>query len=265
MSDQNIMDIRPIPVQQYKDASYEEAVAKGFDILQLKYDGWNARIEIHYGWVTWYSKTDRKYHQICYPDAELHAVLYGEHMFGTQWSGKAGREGLTYCFDLAIVNGNDLKDLSYRERYSLLRGLQNRLPEKFQVIPTYPIHRYAELWDANVKTGDFEGVVFRQKTAPLAGLILRHKATFTEDLQIVGFKQGQGKFATMLGSVQCVTKAGVPTDVGGGFDDIQRYEIWTNQSKYLGRWFEAEARARFDSGALRHGNFIRWRDDLTSA
>ena len=49
--------------------------------------------------------------------------------------------------------------------------------------------------------------------------------------------------------------------VGGGFDDQQRAEIWNNQPLYLGKWFEIEARAKFESGSYRHPNFIRWRND----
>lgn len=259
------MDIRPIPVQQYKDATVEQAIAHGCDIIQPKYDGWNARIEIHYGWVTWYSKTDRKYHQICYPDVELHAVLYAEHMFGTQWSKQAGREGLTYVFDIHTLNGENVSGFTYRERYSLVRSLLNRLPAGFSAVPCFPISAYAETWENYVTNNAFEGVVFRRKLDPLTALILRHKNTVTEDLCITGFIEGEGKYAGRLGSVTAVTKTGVPVDVGGGFDDLQRYEIWNAREKYLGRWFEAEARGRFESGSPRHPNFIRWRDDLTSA
>jgi ATP-dependent DNA ligase len=65
----------------------------------------------------------------------------------------------------------------------------------------------------------------------------------------------------MLGAIRAHTSSGVIIDVGGGFTDTQRREIWDNQDLYLGKPFEVEARARFESGSLRHPNFVRWRFD----
>lgn len=257
------MDISPVVLPKYKDATYQEALAEKYDLLQLKYDGWNARIEIHFGWVTWYSKTGRKYAQICYPDTELHAVIYAEHMFGTQWGTQPEREGQVWCHDLYAIDEQPVAHMQYRERYSLLRSITNRLPEKFSVVQSYPMEKFAEVWKDNVLSGPmFEGVVFKRRHDPLNGVIFRQKQVVTEDLQVIGFKEGTNRLTGMLGALIGRTKAGVLVDVGGGLEDVERFMIWTNPDKYMNRWFEAEARGRFESGSLRHPNFIRWRDDL---
>lgn len=257
------MDLSQVPLQDYKEATIEEAVALGYDVVQPKYDGWNARIEIAYGWVTFYSKTGRVYRQFCFPNAELLCVLKGEDMYGTQWSQRPEREGKTYIFDLVSLNGNLINHLQYRERIALLHTVIGRLPATFELVQSRPISWAPDMWKQLVEGPEqFEGVVFRKRLDNAEGTLLRLKKTFTEDLIAIEFIQAtDGKHAGYLKSIVGRSKDGGETTVGGGYADDQRVDFWLRREALVGRIFEAEARVKFESGALRSANFTRWRDD----
>lgn len=56
------------------------------------------------------------------------------------------------------------------------------------------------------------------------------------DLKIIGFTEGSGKASGMLGALQCESSCGkVKVDVGSGFTDKQRQEIWNNKEQHIGK------------------------------
>lgn len=245
--------------QIYKDSSIAEAIAKRCDCVQLKWDGWWSRIELANGFARFYSRTNRLFKELELPAAtDFNHVLIGEHMQGTQWSQEPGRLGRTIIFDCWMCGGQDVTEIDYRSRYSLAKSIVRQLPETFSLVDNWPIAHAEDLWIRHV---DYEGLVFRNSKETIAGTIYRHKRTVTEDLLCTGFIEGMGKFVGTLGAINGETTAGVKVDVGGGFDDQQRREIWENQSFYMGKWFEMEARMKFESGSFRHPNFIKWRMD----
>lgn len=249
--------------QDYKDATYEEARDAGYDVLQLKYDGWWARVEIKAGKGDIYSRTSRLVTSIT-TNPDVDGTFIGEYMFGTQWSQDPSRQGKIFLFDVWRLGNTHLATYTYRDRYGILRANHALLGVPFELVLNYPILSYDNVWSTQVESGQYEGVVFRRRLAPVDDLILRHKITITEDVQIIDFVEGEGKHTGRLGALCCRTRAGVEVRVGGGLDDKAREDIWANQSAYLGRWCTIEGRARFESGALRHPNFVCWRDDLTA-
>jgi len=76
----------------------------------------------------------------------------------------------------------------------------------------------------------------------------------------MGEEPGKGKHIGRMGALKVGQyKDGVLTpimSVGGGFSDAHREMVWTS-----GTVIEVVGKARFESGALRHSNFIRVRDD----
>lgn len=247
--------------QSYKDCDIIAARSFGCDLVQLKYDGWWDRIVIENGWVRHFSRTARMFKEHQLADTTVKCVLIGEHMQGTQWSQQPGRLGRTYLFDAWSWNDTDLTDMPYRDRYRIARLAPSFLPSTYEAIQCYKIDEAPVLWNQHVETNQFEGLVFRRSPDPVSASVYRHKKTFTEDLLCEGFIEGLGKFAGTLGAIRATTKDGTSVDVGGGLTDQDRREIWDNQDLYIGRWFEVEARAKFESGSLRHPNFIRWRTD----
>lgn len=249
--------------QLYKDAKYDEALAAGCDVVQLKYDGWWARIEIEHGKGQVFSETGRHLPRFDFTlvTAPLTLTLVGELMYGTQWAKDPGREGKIFLFDCWRYEEKDTEAYSYRDRFALIKSLQPHLPLNFEKVQNYKIGDYTHLWKELVETKKFEGVVFRNSKHPAGAPLMRHKNVFTEDVRIVGFKAGNGKHAGRLGSLLCTTIAGYPIDIGGGLDDAARDEIWRNQDSYLGRYAQIEGRARFTSGALRHPNLVALRPE----
>lgn len=248
----------------YKDASIVEAIHAGCDIVQLKYDGWYTRIEISGGWMRFFSRTNRMYKEMPFSDGSLNCVLLGEHMQGTQWSQEPGRLGLTYIFDAWSWMGTDLMRMDYRSRYRVARmAVTQYLPATFALIALHPIGVAEMLWKEQVEPGTYEGLVFAKSTDNATAPLYRRKLVITEDLRCTGFVEGMGKFAGTLGALigETLDDNQIRIDVGGGFDDSERAEIWSNQQLYLARVFEVEARARFESGSLRHPNFVKWRTD----
>lgn len=249
--------------QDYKDSTYEEARNTGYDVLQLKYDGWWSRVEIRDGHGEIYSRTGRLVTTL-QTTPSVSGTFIGEYLFGTQWSQTPDRQGKIILFDVWKVENQSLETYTYRDRYGILRANVPLLGQPFSAVANYPIISYSDVWKTQVEAGGYEGVVFRRRLAPVDDIILRHKITITEDVQIVGFTEGIGKHVGRLGALLCKTRHGVEVSVGGGLDDKAREDIWTNQSAYLGRWLTIEGRARFESGSIRHPNFKTWRLDLDS-
>lgn len=60
------------------------------------------------------------------------------------------------------------------------------------------------------------------------------------ELTVIGMLEGTGKYEDMLGAL-LVDYKGSKVGVGSGFTDAQRYEIWNNQAKYIGKKIDIES------------------------
>jgi len=89
---------------------------------------------------------------------------------------------------------------------------------------------------------------------------LKLKLVQSEDLPIIGFFEGEGKYVGSLGGI-IVDRDGVPVKVGGGFSDDLRHEIWDNQDRYLGLIVEVLYHEVTPDGSLRHPRFKHFRSD----
>lgn len=121
----------------------------------------------------------------------------------------------------------------------------------------------------------YEGLILRSDTPYRSGRtsdLLKVKKFMDAEYQIEDFKGTtklmKGLSGTMepvecLGSV-IIRHKGNPVDVGSGFSDAQRIEIWRNQEKYLGKtitvkYFEESADA-YGNPSLRFPIFKGFRD-----
>lgn len=250
--------------QDYRDADFATAKAAGCDTLQLKYDGWWVYLHLLDGRARVYSKSGRFLHD--FPVlTDKNIMLVGEYMWGTQWAQDPFRKGQFFLFDCWHYDGHRMHEVPYIDRFRLLKSIQASgvLSAKCELVKNYSIDSYNTVWNNEVVTGKYEGVVFRKKADLIDVTLLRQKATVTEDLCCEGFVEGEGKHAGRLGALVGRSRAGTIVQVGGGFTDADREHIWHNRPEFIHRWFEAEARAKFESGSLRHPNFLRWREDLT--
>lgn len=249
--------------QEYKDSTLEQAIAAGCDLVQFKYDGWWCHNRWRDREVQNFSQTGRHFETISAPWDD-DADLISEAMRGTQWSQDVNRKGFYYVFDIWSYRGKDLRRETYATRMNYLRTLFATCPVnpgKFKIVQTYNIHYAKQLWDKYITLGAFEGLVYRKSSDVVGAPVYREKLIITETLRLHRFTAGQGRHEGRLGALIGITDKGVEVAVGGGLSDTDRDDIWNHPEKYLGRYFDVEARARFESGSLRHPNFLRWRDD----
>lgn len=251
--------------QEYKDLDIGEAVEAGFDTVQLKYDGIWAAVIVEptctaANLAKFYSREGQ------YKTQKMTrippGVYLGEFMYGSQWAQTPEYRDKCFLFDVIEYEGEDLRELSYRER---MRQLKIAVGKEywFPIVDSYPIAESFNLWDNHVANRRFEGLVFRRSMDTYYEPLARHKIDITGDYFICAFYEGDGKNANNLGAVGVsLTRYGPELmRVGGGLSDKLRKELWNNQAKYNGKCIEVVGKARFDSGALRHPNFSRFRTD----
>jgi ATP-dependent DNA ligase len=92
------------------------------------------------------------------------------------------------------------------------------------------------------------------------------KAQATYDYVCMGFEQSDADsfkgwaVKSVIGGLYIKGKLERVTTVSG-ITHEQRAEFFRHPKRYIGRVFEAEGKALFSNGALRHPNFLRWRSD----
>lgn len=254
------MNSLPTSRNLYLDGDRATAVTRGYDLVQLKYDGWWTKAVCSAGRFGYYSQTDNLFGESDGFGLDG-CILIGEFMRGTQWSQAPERKGRFFIYDIWQLFGQPIEKETYNERYRLLRQL--KLPSVFTLVNCFRISDANAVWDRYVLREGFEGIVFRRTGSTLDDAVMREKREYSIDGTVVGFEPGNGKYEGSLGAVRVSHGEGAVTLVGGGFTDAERMEIWTNQTAYLGRVMEFTANAIFDSGTARHPRFVRWRDDKT--
>ena len=95
------------------------------------------------------------------------------------------------------------------------------------------------LWQAGregVMLNDPKAIYESKRTKGL----VKMKKTVSYTLRVEGFAEGTNKYEGMLGSLIARYKDNY-LQVGSGFTDMQRWEIWQNQDKYMSSLFEVES------------------------
>lgn len=85
------------------------------------------------------------------------------------------------------------------------------------------------------------------------------KPVRTVDLIVTGFKDGDGKYVGLVGSLRCSTVEGREVASVSGMTDEQRVDV--DEKKDLGRVVEVAYQYVGARGRLIHPRFVRWRDD----
>jgi DNA ligase-1 len=120
-----------------------------------------------------------------------------------------------------------------------------------------------ETHDEYVKEG-FEGVMIKDPEAPYrfgrGYEVMKLKAFHDVDLAIKGLLEGTGRHTGKLGSV-IVDYNGVNVQVGSGFSDDLREDIWSNKDHFMGRMIEVRYQEVTPDGSLRFPTFVCFRND----
>lgn len=94
-----------------------------------------------------------------------------------------------------------------------------------------------------------EGIILKDLHSPWQDKRVKHQIKFKGelecDLKIVGVEEGTGKYAGMLGALQCESDDGVvKVSVGSGFNDEHRTSLWRIREKLLGKIVALKYNAR---------------------
>ena len=95
--------------------------------------------------------------------------------------------------------------------------------------------------------------------------LLKVKKFQDTEVKVIGFQEGTNKYAGTLGALVCEYKCST-VDVGSGFSDALRDEIWANKDAWLGKiitvkYFEETYNSATGLPSLRFPVFIRVRED----
>lgn len=139
--------------------------------------------------------------------------------------------------------------LKYKDRLNLLKQIKQKSVElglnNLDIPHIYyegedqsVIDKYLDIADKN----DEEGLMYIKdciwKNKRHSG-ILKVKSFKSADCEIVGYEEGTGRLEGKLGSFIIQYKDN-KVNVGSGYTDVQREELWNNRDKYVGRILEVK-------------------------
>lgn len=247
-----------------------------FDILQLKYDGIWVRLvvdDIAHNFTkpqgsvflgSWFSRTGELKHQRHVK--LLPGVYTGEYMFGSQWAQDPNRLGTTFLFDCVRTGDEIIATLPYFQRHGILKSrLQSARDGKLVLVDNVDISLATTCWE-RVLANKYEGLIFRRSQDDYCSSLGRLKRKVTREYVILDVIEGNNRLTGSLGALRLglFTTSGLVeiTKCGGGFSDLQRSDIWSAWPRDKGRVITVEGRTVFASGAIRHPEFIGFRDDV---
>lgn len=172
-------------------------------------------------------------------------------------------DAVFYFFDVAYLDGRP--QLPYADRIASLHRNLTRLPNLFPCPRRYvESEEQAREHYYQARKEGHEGTILKPLDytyeAKRSYSWMKVKPKIEEDLECVGFYEGEGRFEGTLGGI-IVDFGGVEVRVGGGFSDQERDEIWDNQDKYLHETAEVYGQERTAAGSIRHPQFKKWRHD----
>jgi ATP-dependent DNA ligase len=255
-----IMTERP----KYIDGNRAVALQYRCDIVQLKYDGWWCKAHVANGEITYFSETGRIFLVTTEATAVPSGVYIGEFMRGTQWAKRPERHGRFFVHDIWERNGFPA-DGPYGSRYRTLRQLSMSFPATWHVVQNYRIAERDAVWRHFVEGPEaFEGLVYRRSDGLFDATIVRDKRVITLDGIVVGMEEGDGKHSGRMGALKVQLKDGTVTSVGNGWSDDDREFAMLHVDRWIGKCLEFTCNLVFESGNVRHGRFVRWRDDKST-
>lgn len=262
-------------------------------ILQEKFDGWYAPVTKENGITTW-DYGWKQYGLLVDFLKHLHdfmpdeSVVTGEMGNGTQASlewAKAHGHPRMVLFDTPKFRGKDIGHFSAELRFNIIReyweGSGYCVPDsRIQVAESIILpgndaeinKEIAWKYFNTILARNGEGIVLKLASdGYYSGRnpnIWKVKKYVTRDYVVMGFSTAVApthlakgfKVGSMSLGLYVDGELRAVTSVGS-FGDDWRAEFSRNPEKYIGRVAEAGAFDIFKSGALRHGMFIRMRDD----
>jgi len=255
---------------KFRELRWEEhrTIPEQYDIVQLKMDGIFGCMKVSHGQWAIYSRTGKMKDDGVLEDRTLDAVLLGEFMFGSHWGHKMGKNRNFYIFDCIEMNGMDLTDMTLDSRLTFATEMFHRLVGELPFmrrLDTYETHEWKRLWDEYILEYGYEGLVFKDSTSKYhdKNAWARMKAVVEIDYICTGFRDADEgtKYVGMVGSVLGTLIDKDVTVTVGGLTEVERKLFTKMPEMYVGQVFTAKGNNWYPSGAIRHPQFQRWRND----
>ena len=225
-------------------------------------------MKVSHGQWAIYSRTGKMKDDGVLEDRTLDAVLLGEFMFGSHWGHKMGKNRNFYIFDCIEMNGMDLTDMTLDSRLTFATEMFHRLVGELPFmrrLDTYETHEWKRLWDEYILEYGYEGLVFKDSTSKYhdKNAWARMKAVVEIDYICTGFRDADEgtKYVGMVGSVLGTLIDKDVTVTVGGLTEVERKLFTKMPEMYVGQVFTAKGNNWYPSGAIRHPQFQRWRND----
>ena len=243
-------------------------IPEQYDTVQLKMDGIWGCMKVGHGQWGIYSRTGKLKADGVLEDDTLHGVLLGEFMFGSHWGHKMGKNRNFYIFDCVEMNSVDVTGMTLGSRVTFAGEMFHRLKGELdfiRLLDVYETHEWKRLWIEYIQEYGYEGLVFKDSSSKYndKNAWARMKAVVEMDYICSGFREADKgtKYEGMVGSVLGTL---IDKDVYvtvGGITETQRKVFTKMPEMFIGQVFTAKGNNWYPSGAIRHPQFQRWRDD----
>lgn len=137
-------------------------------------------------------------------------------------------------FEVVKYKGKDFSQFTPEERIKIVDEVANAIPNSYikppeRKRPTESLRDFYERIVAN----NGEGIVLQDRTT---GEFLKKKNRIDYDLKIKDVLEGDGRLKNHMGSLVLEDRSGTEVgNVGTGFSDSMRKEIFENKKKYIGQ------------------------------
>ena len=268
-----------------KECKHLEKIVRNGVWVSKKLDGYRCVAVLNKGDVTLYTRNGKEYENFpqiaealakAFPQASI--VFDGEIMSNDfssmQQSAFASTRGTTVgdvayhvfdCIPLAEWQTEAFK-LTADKRYANLTQLSEKFPTCVVKVEHYWCDRLDEIYDYQAKweKEGYEGAMVLPNIAYFKGrktnCLMKFKSMKSMDCTVTGVYQGEGKYAGSLGGLHLTQENGRSCDVGSGFTDAERAEIWANPSLVNGRTIEIKYQELSPDEVMRFPVVMRWRD-----
>jgi bifunctional non-homologous end joining protein LigD len=202
------------------------------------------------------------------PDFNFTARVLGSGLDVAIMKQDEGKKYLSYyVFDLLSFDGHDIRQLPLDERTSTLFDFMSPYaPSHVRPVLATAVE---DSYHANNIEQFKEGSVLKLRDAPYMGkrskAWLKWKVNPDEDVVVMGFVEGKGKYEGTLGAIEfgqyvppCTLQA---RGFCAGMTDDMRNRIWQNKYTYLHKVMRIQHFGVLANGGFRHPQFKGMRSD----
>ena len=251
----------------------DQAIELGFDVVEVKHDGWWARVVVKDEMAQIWSRSGQLKVEKAAPGVP-DCTFIGEYLFGTSRGSSDPNMGKVVVFDVIEFARIDASLQPWNRRKALIAEII-LLAKCDWLLPvtTQPIADAKQMWQFYVIQGGCEGLVFKNSRHPYLTKLGRLKRCWSMDYVVMGVIEGKNALVGKMGALEIglwdaskerLVKVG---QVGGGFTLSERESAFRDPGSVKGRVLEIKG---WCSKALRHPNpmrdeagGLRWRDDKT--